>query len=536
MGNLAGYYYLVGRYEDALKLLMAEDDHPNGLSDDIKKFSNEMLQDSITALQKWPDPKEIKVHGTDTVTSQLQNSSLKNLVDLQLTSKSKMDLSIISDLELLENLKLPTLQKLHILHNHSTEQPLVDSKMENFERIRMDKMLEAGNMEYVSKWLTERDINVKRILSDEDLSSLSLSSIPVATLKVCADFYAKKPDNRKSVILYNILRELVTGSMDSDLASKITCSLSARIMESEDFFTTFSAESLSHCDRQETVKALHQVALQSFPECSNSWLAYGDFAYSRNENRNGSQSTNGNFMKYTAVECYTKYMQLSQKQPQATTTGVSSNFVQYTPKVIVMTRLLQLFREGFTFNLEETINSPQWLILLAEMSQISEMHAYLIEKFPEQVALFFTSHDAKRVLNKVTPRRRNLFDLSPYSYVDTSEEPLSSTLVLNNLSQLEKISGENTEAISQPQLEFKFRSDIDLPVSVTIFAQELLRLASSMEDMWVWALERIAIDWGRRLAYLKKECTRSSSAEKIQTYVQPVRRQLTVSFMMFLVC
>lgn len=523
MGNLAGYFYLEGRFEEAIKFLQSQNAVGNGLNEKIFKSSTEMLNDCSSALQIWSNSEDLRPFDSDTITRQLRNTTLTNLLDLQLCNKRKTDVSIVWDFQVAESLKLPGLHKLHMKLKNlpPTSDPALDIKREKLETMKMEKMLDAGNMEYVKKWLIEKNVNVNCVISDEDLSSLPLTSIPTTTLKVCADFYAKSLEYRKSVILYNILTESITGSMDSDLANKITSSLSKRIMESEEFFIVFTTESLSHGDRLETIKCLHQVAVQSFPDSAKSWLCYGDFAYSINEKRNNISTADAQLMKYTAVECYGKYLQLSQKQSDVIQNS-STHFTSHAIRTIVMTRLLQLFREGYPFSLEEIITTQDWLILLENMSQIPQLRSYLITKFPEQVSLFLSCHDGLKTKNKTTPRRRNLFDLSLYSYVDTSEEPLSSNVLLSNLSQLEKSGEEKNSTSIDTLMQYQFRSDINIPLSASIFAQELLRLASSMEDMWVWSLERIAVDWGRRLAYLRKECARSLSTEKIQAYIKPV--------------
>lgn len=515
MGNIAAHYYLEGRYEDALKeLLKNHEDTSSHLSEEIQKSSEEMVNDSYHALRKWQD---IKSGSHETIIGQLENSSLYNLLDLQLGNKRKVNLSVVGDADGYENMRLHDLQKIHILLKTVPEESVDSEKIEKLERIRIDKMLESNNLEYVRRWLLEKQIDLKTIHSDEDLSNLPLSTVSFSVLKVCADFYFQTADYCKSALLYNILKEIA--SMDSEFTHKVTASLTNKIMGSDPFFKAFSAESLSHCNKIETIKSLHEVTLQSLPDCAKSWLSYGNFLYSATGKRSAFYGTDIDAMKSTSVDCYSKYIQLG--SPQKNISTDTHHISCHNPRVVVMTRLLELFRNGYHFNCEEVILTPEWLVLLAEISQIPEMRAHLIEKFPDQASLFLTSHDASISLNKRTPRRRNLFDLSPYSYVDTSEEPLSSSVLLSNLNQLEKQDTNNSQ-LNDTLEQFQFRSELKIQPCATVFAKELLRLASSMQDMWVWSLERIAVDWGRRTTYLRKECLRSLSTEKIQAYVKPV--------------
>ncbi|ODM98683.1 Serine/threonine-protein kinase SMG1 [Orchesella cincta] len=516
MDNLIGHYFLEGNYEDTLKLIESSTESNSSMCTEVKELSQKMLDDCMELLQQWPEP-EKKTGGLENIPRSLIEGSVTNLLDLQLANIQKTDMSIMVEPDVLQSVKLPTIQKIHAWLVMSTPEDVLTDRKESIERIKLDKMLKAGNIEYVKNWLVKKDVNVNNITSDEDLSCLSLTSIPVATLKVCADYYAKMLEYRKSAVLYNILRELVTGSLDSDLAHQVTSSLSARILESDEFFNVFSSESLSHCDRLETIRSLHQVALHSFPECAKSWLSFGDFAYNHSDNLSAFDSLESNSMKYTAMECYSKYIQLNHETCDPT---LSSHVKLHHPKVVVMTRLLQLYREGYHFIPQDVINSEDWFILLAELAQHPELRSHLIDKYPEQTALFLSSHDVNRASNKQTVRRRNIFDLSPFAFVDTSEEPLSSSVILSNLSQLEK--KPDSDETEKYRISYEFRSYLNLPACATVFAQELLRLASPMEEMWVWSLERVAVDWMRRLTYLRKECARTLSSEKIRIFINPI--------------
>lgn len=525
MGNLAAHYYLEGKYEEAMSFISSQDEISSELCDEIKMDVGKMLEDSCNCLQKWSvqtnELKEFKELDSCVHQKHQLPPSLSNLLDFQLQNNEKSDLTFLLDVDHLESLQLPAIQKIHTwLKNFPDSISTMEQEIrDNFERIRLDKMLKAGNLKYVGDWLVRNGIDVNSILSDEDFFNLSLTSLPVSTLKVCADFYAKKSHNRKSIVLYNILRELATENLNADLASQVTLNLASRILESEECFTIFNTESLSDDDRLETVKSLHEIVLQSYPDCAKMWLSYGDFLQEQIEKKD-AQLSHTQPMKQTAVECYKKYVQLSQERVNSAH-KLPPHISTHTPKLVVMARLLQLSREGVEFDFKEIINDEDWLVFLAEIAQIPEMRSFMVDKYPEQVALFFSCHNANAVTNKRTVRRRNLFDLSPYAYVDTSEEPLSSNVILSNLSQLGKQDAVVTE---KNMFQYYFRSDINMPETATILVHELLQLASSMEDMWVWSLERIAIDWSRRLTYLRKEYARSLSTENIQAFVQPVSK------------
>jgi len=99
----------------------------------------------------------------------------------------------------------------------------------------------------------------------------------------------------------------------------------------------------------------------------------------------------------------------------------------------------------------------------------------------------------------------DIFDSAAYTVVEISDEPWTVPNSGNG-------SMENYEC----------RSDLYIPDKLKVFARELLRIGTSSEEMWGWNLQRVLVDWNKRVNSLKRDMARDPDPAKIRAYVEPV--------------
>jgi hypothetical protein len=117
----------------------------------------------------------------------------------------------------------------------------------------------------------------------------------------------------------------------------------------------------------------------------------------------------------------------------------------------------------------------------------------------------------------------DLFEPMAYSVVEVNEEPWSFSSPSSSSSLLE--GGGCPCPPKEVREEYEFRSELGIPRKFGHFGRELLRVGTSLEDLWAASLQRLLHDWKKRTNALKRDLARDPDPAKVKAYVRPVRKK-----------